>query len=31
LVLDPFCGKGNSGKVSNSIGRRLVGVDLKRD
>ena len=28
LVLDPFCGSGTTGKVSNSIGRRFVGVDV---
>jgi site-specific DNA-methyltransferase (adenine-specific) len=31
LVLDPFCGSGTTGKVSNSIGRRFVGVAIKRD
>ena len=28
LVLDPFCGSGTTGKVSNSIGRRFVGMDV---
>jgi len=26
--LDPFCGSGTTGKVSNSIGRRFAGVDI---
>ena len=30
LVLDPFCGSGTTGKVSNSTGRRFIGVDLIR-
>ena len=28
LVLDPFCASGTTGIVSNSIGRRFVGVDV---
>ena len=28
LVLDPFCESGTTGKVSNSIGRRFVGMDV---
>ena len=30
LVLDPFCGSGTTGVVSNSIGRRFVGVDINK-
>ena len=26
MVLDPFCGSGTNGKISNSIGRRFGGV-----
>jgi len=28
LVLDPFCGSGTTGIVSNRLGRRFVGVDV---
>jgi len=28
VVLDPFCGSGTTGKISNSIGRRFVGMDV---
>jgi len=31
VALDPFCGSGTTGIISNSIGRRFVGVDIKRD
>jgi DNA modification methylase len=29
-VLDPFMGSGTTGVVSNSIGRRFVGVDINK-
>jgi len=28
VVLDPFCGSGTTGIVSNRLGRRFVGVDV---
>ena len=30
LVLDPFMGTGTTGKVANSLGRRLVGYDVRK-
>ena len=31
IVLDPFCGSGTTGVVSNRLGRNFIGIELNKD